>query len=86
MDYVYAERVGEVEVEYSFHDITISDWITINSLLFEKNKEPHSLIEQVRPLDERKFQLFRFELLFVHRRILLKIKKRELFGILFFYN
>lgn len=40
MDYVYAERVGEVEVEHSFHDITISDWITINSLLVKKNKEP----------------------------------------------
>ena len=39
MDYILMQRVGEVEEEHSFTDLTIDEWLVIWGALFKDAKE-----------------------------------------------
>ena len=39
MDYIFMQRVGEVEEEHSFTDLTIDEWLVISGVLFGESRE-----------------------------------------------
>lgn len=39
MDYVWSKRVGEVEEEHTFTDLTIDEWLVIRGALSKDAKE-----------------------------------------------
>ena len=39
MDYIWMQRVGEVEEEHSFADLTIDEWLVIRGALLKDTKE-----------------------------------------------
>ena len=39
MDYVWRKRVGEVEEEHSFTDLTTDEWLVISGVLFGESRE-----------------------------------------------
>lgn len=39
MDYILMKRVGEVEEEHSFTDLTIEEWLVISGVLLGETRE-----------------------------------------------
>lgn len=51
MDYVWSKRVGEVEEEHSFVDLTIDEWLVIRGAFLKEDKEDSHAITPVKGFD-----------------------------------
>lgn len=39
MDYIWMKRIGEVEEEHSFTDLTVDEWLVIRGAFLKEDKE-----------------------------------------------
>lgn len=51
MDYILTQRVGEVEEEHSFVDLTIDEWLVIRGAFLEETKEDRHTTTPIKVFD-----------------------------------